>query len=157
MSDEIDAEVSAYDGYINGRNLELVPAERIVQSWRTTQFTDEHEDSVITVTLEDADTGALLTLVHTNVPDDQISYEQGGWEEYYFEPMKAYFSALRGRSRKARTKPRAKQKSLVKKAKPKHKATTKAGATKSSKKPRAGNKKAKVERAVGPKRRARRR
>ena len=42
MSDEIGAEVSAWNGYISGRNLELVPGERIVQSWRTTEFTDEH-------------------------------------------------------------------------------------------------------------------
>jgi len=36
LSDEIGAEVYAWDGYITGRNLELVPGERIVQSWRTT-------------------------------------------------------------------------------------------------------------------------
>ena len=53
MSDEIGAEISAWDGYISGRNLELVPGERIVQSWRTTKFSDEHEDSIITVTLEE--------------------------------------------------------------------------------------------------------
>jgi len=94
MSDEIDAEVSAWDGYITGRNLELVAGERIVQSWRTTQFTDEHEDSIITMTLEDVEDGALLTLVHSNVPDEQTSYEQGGWQEYYFEPMKEYFAEL---------------------------------------------------------------
>ena len=55
VSDEIGAEMSAWDGYITGRNLELVPHERIVQSWRTTEFTDEHGDSIITVTLEDDD------------------------------------------------------------------------------------------------------
>ena len=93
MSDETDAEVSAWDGYITGRNLELVPGERIVQSWRTTQFTDEHEDSIITVTLEEVECGTLLTLVHTNVPEGQTSYEQGGWQEHYFEPMKEYFVA----------------------------------------------------------------
>ena len=78
MSDEVDAEVSAWDRYITGRNLELVPGERIVQSWRTTQFTDEHEDSIITVTLQEVEGGTLLTLVHSNVPDEQTSYEQGG-------------------------------------------------------------------------------
>ena len=41
------------------------------------------------MTLEDADEGALLTLVHSNVPDEQTGYERGGWAEYYFEPMKA--------------------------------------------------------------------
>ena len=158
MSDAIGEAVSAFDGYISGRNLELVPGERIVQSWRTAEFEEDHADSLITVTLEDADGGALLTLVHTNVPDELTSYEQGGWEEYYFEPMKTYFSALRGsgKSKNARAKPRAKQKSLAKKATPERKATTKAGATKSSKKPRAG-KKVKVKRAVGAKRRVRRR
>jgi uncharacterized protein YndB with AHSA1/START domain len=91
ISDEIGADLSAWDGYITGRNLELVPGERIVQSWRTTHFTDEHEDSIIAVTLEEVEDGTLLTLVHSNVPDGQTSYEQGGWQEQYFEPMKEYF------------------------------------------------------------------
>ena len=103
MSDELGAEVSAWDGYISGRNLELVPGERIVQSWRTTQFADEHEDSVIAVMLEEADGGTLLTLVHTNVPDEQTGYEQGGWQQYYFEPMQRYF-AKTGKARRARAR-----------------------------------------------------
>ena len=92
MSDDIDAEVSAWDGYISGRNLELIPGERIVQSWRTTQFSDEHEDSIITLTFEEAEDGTLITLVHSNVPDEQTSHELGGWQEYYFRPMKEYFA-----------------------------------------------------------------
>ena len=158
MSDEIGAEVSAHDGYITGRNLELVPAERIVQSWRTTQFADEHEDSIVTVTLEDADTGALLTLVHTNVPDDQTSYEQGGWEEYYFEPMKAYFSEIKGVAKKAKAaKPKTKEKRATMKAtKVKRKAATTAKAVLGKKKPKKARvaAKAKAKRAPGPKRRS---
>lgn len=92
MSDEVGAEVSAWDGYITGSNLDLIPGERIVQSWRTTQFTDEQEDLIVTLTLEEVEGGTLLTLVHSNVPDGQTSYEQGGWQEYYFEPMKEYFA-----------------------------------------------------------------
>ena len=91
MSGEVGAEVSAWDGYITGRNLELVPGERIVQSWRTSEFEDEAEDSVITVTLEEEDGGTLLTLEHSNVPEEHRSYEQGGWQANYFEPMVAYF------------------------------------------------------------------
>ena len=100
MSDEIDAEVSAWDGYITGRNLELIPGERIVQSWRTTQFADEHEDSIITLTFEEAGDGTLMTLVHSNVPDEQTSYELSGWQEHYFAPMRNYF-AKRTRARAA--------------------------------------------------------
>jgi uncharacterized protein YndB with AHSA1/START domain len=107
MSNKIGAEVSAWNGYITGRNIELVPSERIVQSWRTTQFSDQHEDSIVTVMLEEIDGGTLLTLMHANVPDEQTSYEQGGWHEYYFEPMKKYFSSSEQATIGANAKPTA--------------------------------------------------
>jgi uncharacterized protein YndB with AHSA1/START domain len=92
ISGEVGAEFSAWDEYITGRNLELVPAERIVQSWRTDEYGDENEHSTVTITFEETDDGTLLTLVHSNVPDDQRAYEEGGWESNYFEPMKLYFA-----------------------------------------------------------------
>jgi uncharacterized protein YndB with AHSA1/START domain len=96
MSDEVGAEVSAWDGYITGRNVELVSGERIVQTWRTTEFDDEDEDSIVTITLENVEDGALLTLEHANVPDEQRSYEESGWQSNYFEPMTVYFAARVG-------------------------------------------------------------
>lgn len=125
MSDEIGGEVSAWDGYISGRNLELVPHERIVQSWRTTEFTDDHGDSVITVTLEDDDEGTLLTLVHSNVPDGQTSYELRGWQEHYFEPMAEFFSKRAGTGKRARAarKPKRGRVAAKSKAKTKSKRT----------------------------------
>lgn len=133
QSDELGAEVTAWDGYISGRNLELVPGERIVQSWRTNEFTDEHEDSTITVTFTETEDGTLLTLTHTNVPADQTSYEQGGWQEHYFEPMQHYFAKRTQAAPQKRAAPRkkaaAKAKTKAKtapKADPKTKAKTKA-------------------------------
>jgi uncharacterized protein YndB with AHSA1/START domain len=95
ISSEPGAAFSTWDGYISGRNLELVPGERIVQAWRTTKFDEDHEDSIVTITLEDRDDGALLTLSHSNVPDTHLGYEQGGWHTHYFEPMIAYFTGKR--------------------------------------------------------------
>jgi uncharacterized protein YndB with AHSA1/START domain len=126
MSDVLGAEVSAWNGYISGRNLELVPNARIVQSWRTTKFTGQHQDSIITVTLEETAGGTVLTLVHSNVPDEHRSYEEGGWQSNYFEPMRKYFgggqqkrpakSGKRKSKRAAASK--SKSKSKVKRAKP---------------------------------------
>ena len=117
MSDQIGAEVSAWDGYISGRNIELIPSERIVQAWRTSEFEDEDEDSVITVILEPVGAETLLTLEHSNVPDEHKSYEEGGWESNYFEPMVAYFSERKGKvAEPAHSQPR---KSSVSKASPK--------------------------------------
>jgi hypothetical protein len=48
------------------------------------------------VTLTPVEGGTLLTLAHSDVPDGQTSYEQGGWQSHYFEPMKKYFAAFSG-------------------------------------------------------------
>jgi uncharacterized protein YndB with AHSA1/START domain len=115
MSAKVGAKVSAWGGYISGRNPELVPGKRIVQSWRTTKFTDEHEDSTVTVTLASAKTGTRLTLRHANVPDGQTSYERGGWQNSYFAQMKAYF-AKHAPTKKKATPTKAKRKPAKRKA-----------------------------------------
>jgi uncharacterized protein YndB with AHSA1/START domain len=93
-STRIGGKFTAWDGYINGTNIELVPAKRIVQSWRTTQFTDQDPDSRITITLAKAARGTKVTLRHANVPDGHDGYKSG-WKSHYFEPMKAHFAAAR--------------------------------------------------------------
>lgn len=92
QSARVGAAVTAWGAYISGRNLALVPGKRIVQSWRTTQFTDAHKDSKITVTLKAVKDGTRITLTHSGVPDGQTSYQKGGWQTHYFAPMKAYFA-----------------------------------------------------------------
>ena len=84
-----------YDGYISGKTLELEPPHKIVQSWRTAQFTDQHEDSIIEVILDESGGQTVLTLTHKNVPIDQTSSEQGGWEKHYFQRMKQRFEWLK--------------------------------------------------------------
>lgn len=88
VGDEFDA----WDGYIHGVNLELVPKERIVQSWRTSEFSADEPDSRIEITLEPAGKDTKLTLHHTGLPPHGGQYESG-WVESYFEPMKEYFSS----------------------------------------------------------------
>ncbi|HEV7959360.1 MAG TPA: SRPBCC domain-containing protein [Acidimicrobiales bacterium] len=83
----------AWDGYIHGVTLTLEPFARIVQSWRTQNFTDEQPDSQIEVLFEGDEAGTLVRVLHSNVPADQLGYEQGGWQKSYFDPMKAYFAA----------------------------------------------------------------
>ena len=38
---------SVWDGYITGTNVEIFPHKRIIQKWRTTDFVETDEDSVI--------------------------------------------------------------------------------------------------------------
>lgn len=85
---------TAHDGYISGKNVDLVPYTKIIQTWRTTEFSDEEEDSLIEVTFTDKNGETLITLMHTNLPQHGQQYEQG-WKTHYFEPMKKYFESYR--------------------------------------------------------------
>ncbi len=82
---------TAHGDYITGKNLELVPFSKIVQSWRTTEFADTDEDSVIEIRLEDRGDHTLLTMVHSNLPAHGGRYEKG-WQDHYFQHMKVYFT-----------------------------------------------------------------
>jgi activator of HSP90 ATPase len=81
---------TAWDGYIWGTFLELEENKKIVQAWRTGEFSEEHEDSHVEIILEEANGGTKLTLIHTKVPEGQDGYVKG-WEDFYFKPMKEYF------------------------------------------------------------------
>jgi uncharacterized protein YndB with AHSA1/START domain len=91
-SDQVGAEFDAWDGYIHGKNLELVPNKRIVQAWRTSEFSDDEADSKIDITLEPSGSQTKLTLHHTGLPPHGGQYEEG-WVESYFDPMREYFSS----------------------------------------------------------------
>ena len=84
---------SAWDGYITGKNIELVENEKIVQSWRTSEFDKGDEDSILTVSLKKVKGGTKVTLNQTNIPEGQTQYKKG-WIDHYFTPMKAFFSQV---------------------------------------------------------------
>ena len=90
-SDKVGGTFIAWDGYISGENLELVENKKIVQSWRTTEFAQNDEDSILTISLNPIQEGTELILDHTNIPEGQTQYEQG-WVDHYFEPIEDYFA-----------------------------------------------------------------
>jgi activator of HSP90 ATPase len=82
----------AFDDYITGATLELEPGRRILQSWRTKDFPADAPDSLLEVTIAKFEKGSKLTLLHTNLPKDQVEQYKDRWKEYYFIPMKGFFS-----------------------------------------------------------------
>ena len=87
----IGGEFSAWDGYIFGKTLELTACQRIVQTWRTSEFPDDAPDSHLEVNLEEVTGGTKVTLSHRDLPEDQLDSYREGWEDFYFKPMRAYF------------------------------------------------------------------
>ena len=89
---EINGRFTCWDEYIFGITLEMVPGKKIVQRWRTTEFPDDAGNSKIELTFDAVSEGTRLTLHHTNIPFGQAVFYKKGWLEFYFEPMKRYFS-----------------------------------------------------------------
>lgn len=93
VSDKVGDTFNAWEGYISGQNIELVPYHKIVQSWRTSKFEDSESDSQVEILLTENGEETTLTLNHTNVPESGEHYKKG-WEAHYFEPMRDYFEVL---------------------------------------------------------------
>ena len=91
ISDNVGDSFTAWDGYIEGKNLDLELNKRIVQSWRTSEFEENEEDSELEILLNEVDDHTELTLIHKNVPESGEHYKKG-WDNHYFQPMKKYFS-----------------------------------------------------------------
>jgi activator of HSP90 ATPase len=92
----IGAAFTAWDGYISGTTLELDPARRILQDWKTTEWPDGAAPSKVEWTFSEKDGGTEVTLVHSDVPVEQVESYRGGWVDYYWTPMKEYFAEQAG-------------------------------------------------------------
>lgn len=88
ISRKVGGEMMAYGGYITGKNLELVPDQKIVQEWRGSEWPAGHT-SRVTFKLTPVKGGTRLTFTHTGVPDDQVASIKQGWIDNYWLPMKA--------------------------------------------------------------------
>jgi uncharacterized protein YndB with AHSA1/START domain len=90
VSDQVGDDFTAWDGYITGKNLELQPSMRILQTWRTTEFDESDPDSLIEITFIPEGNETRIIIRHSDLPEHGMQYQQG-WVDAYFTPMKDYF------------------------------------------------------------------
>jgi activator of HSP90 ATPase len=88
---KVGGKFTAWDGYISGTTLDLTPNQRIIQTWRTSEFPDDAPDSRVEILLEEVEAGTKITFTHSNMPEDQTESYRQGWHDFYYQPMKAYF------------------------------------------------------------------
>lgn len=91
MSSKLGGNFTAWDGYITGKNLELIENQYIKQSWRTLEFAEDVEDSILELSFHEKNGKTTIELYHHHLqPGDGKKYADG-WQKHYFEPMKKYF------------------------------------------------------------------
>ncbi len=79
-----------FGGEINGRHIELIPGQRIVQAWRVTNMWPDGVYSIVRFDLEASGDTTILSLTHTGYPEDAAGHLEPGWHKMYWEPLKAY-------------------------------------------------------------------
>jgi activator of HSP90 ATPase len=89
ISRAIDGRISAYDGYIAGKNIELVLDKKIVQDWRAVDWPQGYF-SRITFEFTAIPEGTLLDFAHVDVPEGTEDDFAQGWIDNYWEPMKRF-------------------------------------------------------------------
>lgn len=87
ISREVGGKINAYDGYIAGKNLELVQDKKIVQEWRGKDWPKNHYSKAIFL-LKKNKNGALLEFTQEGVPEDNYKSIKQGWHDHYWNPMK---------------------------------------------------------------------
>jgi uncharacterized protein YndB with AHSA1/START domain len=103
----VGATFTAWDGYITGKNLELVKTKKIVQEWMTTEWPDGYPVSKLEFTLTPKKGGTELRMVHSQVPAEQVESYTGGWKSSYWDPLAKYLAkqAPKKAKRKAKKAP----------------------------------------------------
>ncbi len=94
---EIDPRVggpfTCYGGYITGVNIELVPAKRVVQAWRSKGWPKGYY-SLVTFALAGAGRGKTkLSFSHLGVPAADFKAKSDGWRTHYWKPLQRYLAA----------------------------------------------------------------
>jgi activator of HSP90 ATPase len=87
---EVSGAFSLFKGHIIGRNLELVPNERIVQAWRVVTW-PEGAYSIVRFELKPQGSGTRLVFDHIGFPEGLHDHLATGWEENYWSLLKKHF------------------------------------------------------------------
>jgi activator of HSP90 ATPase len=82
---------SMFGGKIVGRNVELVPGQRIVQAWRPASW-DPGVYSIVKFELEEQGSHTRVVLDHAGFPEGSFRTLDSGWHTRYWEPLKKFLT-----------------------------------------------------------------
>ena len=83
---------TTFGGLVVGRNVELVPSQRIVQAWRPTHW-DPGVYSIVRFELKPQGVETIIVLDHTGFPEGEYDLLNPGWPLRYWEPLRKYLAA----------------------------------------------------------------
>ena len=89
MSTEPGSEFALWEGDIAGKNIEFIENRKVVQEW---YFGSQPEKSVVTISIIPEGESSVVTVEHTNIPDEDFGDITEGWREYYIGAIIGFFN-----------------------------------------------------------------
>ena len=89
ISRDIGGKFTAFDGWASGENVELVQDKKIVQTWRSADWPDNHY-STITFSLKQKGVETILDFTQTEIPMGFYNDIKQGWIDWYWDKLKVY-------------------------------------------------------------------
>ena len=89
VSHEAGGEFFAFGGYISGRQIELLPNERIVQAWRTGGW-GPGAYSIAKFELVEQGAGTKIVFDHTGFPSGEAEHLVAGWKTNYWAALEKF-------------------------------------------------------------------
>lgn len=90
ISRRVGGRFSAFSGYATGVNVELVPDQKIMQTWRASDW-PKGAESTVSFALAKAKGGKTrLTFTQVGVPDSFYDEIAQGWRDNYWEPLRNF-------------------------------------------------------------------
>lgn len=91
ISREAGGAFSIFGGHIVGRQIELVPNERIVQAWRVVDW-ERGVYSIAKFELVEQGAGTKLVFDHTGFPKGQAEHLAEGWKSHYWDSLEKFLA-----------------------------------------------------------------
>jgi len=89
ISREVGGAFSMFGKRIEGRNIELVPDQRIVQAWRPASW-NPGDYSIVKFELKPEGSQTKLVLDHTGFHEGDFGHLDSGWRAHYWERLAKY-------------------------------------------------------------------
>ena len=76
-------------GRVTGRNVELIPNQRIIQAWRVESW-PSGVYSIVRFEMTEKGSGTRIAFDHTGFPLEEGEALKGNWFRFYWDPLRKY-------------------------------------------------------------------
>jgi len=91
INNKIGGKFTAMDDYIKGEIVSLEKNRKIIQKWRTTDFSKNDKDSILEITIKEIGKNrSKLILKQSELPEGSEEEYKNGWKEFYIRPLKEF-------------------------------------------------------------------